>query len=89
MHKEYSRSQGGGASSRERQDGAEMKLCIRIVEDNRGGYTGVCPSLPGCMSRGQTREQAKKKLDEAIRGYLAAVGNCTTETQAHEVVEMS
>jgi len=64
-----------------------MKVCIRILQDDRGGYMAVCPSLPGCMSRGETREQAREKLNEAIRGYIAAVSNCVPETVVHEVVE--
>ncbi len=65
-----------------------MKLCIHIVRDETGEYMGVCPSLPGCMSRGHTRRQAREKLDEAIRGYIAAVSNFVPENLEHEVVEV-
>ena len=64
-----------------------MKLCIRIVRDENGEYLGVCPSLPGCISRGRTREQAQRKLDEAIRGYIAAVSNFVPESVEHKVIE--
>jgi predicted RNase H-like HicB family nuclease len=40
------------------------------------------------MSRGRTREEAKEKLDEAIRGYIAAVGNFVPERVIHEVMEV-
>ena len=62
-----------------------MKLCIQIFEDC-DGYRAVCPSLPGCCSRGQSPHEAAEKLDEAIRGYLAAVGNFVPERVDHEVV---
>jgi len=52
-----------------------MKVCIRILSDSQGGYVALCPSLPGCTGRGQTREDAERKICEAIVGYLAAVGN--------------
>lgn len=65
-----------------------MKLCIRITIDSEGTYTAVCPSLPGCWCRGRTREEARERLDEAIRGYLAAVGNFVPEKLIHEVVEV-
>ncbi len=52
-----------------------MKVSIRIVYDGENGWMAVCPSLPGCMSRGRTREEARERIDEAIRGYLAAVNN--------------
>jgi predicted RNase H-like HicB family nuclease len=65
-----------------------MKLCIRITVDSEGTYTAVCPSLPGCSCRGRTREEAKERLDEAIRGYIAAVSNFVPENLQHEVVEV-
>ena len=64
-----------------------MKLSVRIVTNERGGYTAVCPSLPGCISRGSTREEARAKHDEAIRGYIAAVSNFVPETVVQELVE--
>jgi len=64
-----------------------MKLCIRIFSNDRGGYTAVCPSLPGCVSKGSTRSEAERRLDEAIRGYIAAVSNFVPENLLHEVVE--
>ena len=66
---------------------ASMKLCIRIVPNEHGGYTGVCPSLPGCQSYGTTRQQAREKLDEAIRGYIAAVSDFVPAHIEREVVE--
>ena len=65
-----------------------MKICIHIVKNENGGFTAVCPSLPGCVSRGRTRQQAREKLDEAIRGYIAAVNNFVPENLAHQVVEV-
>ena len=66
--------------------GARMKLCVRIIRDSHG-FTALCPSLPGCVSRGSTRDEAKENLDEAIRGYIAAVNNFVPERLDHEVVE--
>ena len=65
-----------------------MKLAVRVVISERGGYMATCPSLPGCMTWGNTREEARKKLDEAIRGYIAAVSNRVLEDIASEVVEV-
>ena len=63
-----------------------MKLCIQILK-NGGGFKAACPSLPGCVSRGSTREEAQRNLDEAIRGYIAAMSNFVPEHLEHEVVE--
>ncbi|MGD0664063.1 MAG: type II toxin-antitoxin system HicB family antitoxin, partial [Syntrophorhabdales bacterium] len=32
-----------------------------------------CPSLPGCVSQGRTKEQAISNIKEAIKGYVAAL----------------
>lgn len=63
-----------------------MKLVVRIVESEQGGYVACCPSLPGCVTRGETREQARENMDEAIRGYLASVSDFVTERISNEVV---
>lgn len=52
-----------------------MKLCIKVRRNDLGEFTATCPSLPGCITTGGTAQQAKKNLEEAIRGYLASVNN--------------
>ena len=64
-----------------------MKLTVRIFDNGQGGYTATCPSLPGCCCRGTTREEARERLDEAIRGYIAAVNNFVPENVVQELVE--
>ena len=64
-----------------------MKLTIRIVRTEQGGFLAICPSLPGCKTYGQTREQAQQRLDEAIRGYIAAMSNFVPDNLEHQVVE--
>jgi len=32
-----------------------------------------CPSLPGCISQGQTKEEAIANIKEAIQGYIVAL----------------
>jgi predicted RNase H-like HicB family nuclease len=36
-------------------------------------WVAECPSLPGCISQGQTREEAILNIREAIQGYIAAL----------------
>ena len=64
----------------------EMKLSIRIRQSERGGYVAECPSLPGCVTHGQTAEEATVKLDEAIRGYIAALNDFVPERVDREVL---
>jgi predicted RNase H-like HicB family nuclease len=38
------------------------------------GYWVVeCPSLPGCISQGKTKEEAVQNIREAIEGYVLAL----------------
>ena len=65
-----------------------MKLSIKIRQSERGGFVAEVPSLPGCVSHGQTREEATVKLDEAIRGYIAALNNFVPERVDQEVLSV-
>lgn len=45
-----------------------------IIYPGEDGYWVVeCPSLPGCVSQGVTKEEAVANIKEAIRGYVAAL----------------
>ncbi len=45
-----------------------------IVYPGEDGYWVVeCPSLPGCISQGKTKEEALTNIKEAIKGYIAAL----------------
>ncbi len=50
-----------------------MKLKIFLEPSEEGGYTAVVPSLPGCISEGNTKEEALKNIREAIELYLESV----------------
>jgi predicted RNase H-like HicB family nuclease len=50
-----------------------MKFRIILEPSEEGGYTVVVPSLPGCVSEGNTREEALKNIREAIELYLEPV----------------
>lgn len=38
-----------------------------------GGYVAVVPALPGCMTQGETFEEAKENIKDAISGYIAVL----------------
>lgn len=45
-----------------------------IVYPGEDDYWVVeCPTLPGCISQGRSREEAVTNIIEAIRGYIAAL----------------
>lgn len=47
-----------------------MQLRIMLEPSEEGGYTVTVPSLPGCISEGDTREEALANIREAIQLYL-------------------
>lgn len=65
-----------------------MKVSIQILPNAKGGYTGVCLTLPGCFIRAGSRELVRKKLEEAIEGYLAALGEFVPQNLRRDIVEV-
>ena len=52
-----------------------MELKVVLEKQEEGGYTVYVPSLPECISQGETREEALKNIKEAIELYLEADEN--------------
>ena len=50
-----------------------MKLKIHLIPSDEGGFTAVVPSLPGCISEGDSEQEAMKNIQEAIELYLESV----------------
>jgi predicted RNase H-like HicB family nuclease len=44
----------------------------RLVDSDGGGYFATVPDLPGCMSDGDTPEEALKNVQEAIASWIEA-----------------
>ena len=44
------------------------QIIIKPGED--GFWVAECPSLPGCISQGQSRKEAVQNIREAIDGYI-------------------
>ena len=50
-----------------------MRFKIVLEESDEGGYTVYVPSLPGCISEGETKEESLKNIQEAIELYMEPV----------------
>ena len=44
----------------------------RLADSDGGGYLAIVPDLPGCMSDGETPEEALKNVQEAIASWIEA-----------------
>lgn len=51
---------------------SRLKYLVTLREAEEGGYTVEVPALPGCISQGETYEEALANIREAITAYLAA-----------------
>ena len=49
-----------------------MTLKAIIQEAEEGGYWAEVPALPGCFTQGDTLQELKSNLHEAIEGWLLA-----------------
>lgn len=58
-----------------------MKLTVILEPQEGGGYTVYVPSLPGCISQGETKDEALKNIKEAVELYL--------EPETNELVEFT
>ncbi|MBI3282993.1 type II toxin-antitoxin system HicB family antitoxin [Candidatus Curtissbacteria bacterium] len=47
-----------------------LKYTVVFEPVEEGGYVASVPSLPGCMSQGETFEEAVRMIKDAISGYL-------------------
>lgn len=42
----------------------------RLADEDGGGYLATVPELPGCKSDGETRQEAKNNVEDAIRAWI-------------------
>ena len=50
-----------------------MRLKVVLEKSDEGGFTVYVPSLPGCISEGDTKDEAIQNIQEAIELYLEPV----------------
>lgn len=59
-----------------------MKFRVIIEQDEDGVFVANCPTLPGCISQGNSKEAAQANIKEAITGYLESLAK-HGETENH------
>jgi len=50
-----------------------MRPAIKISRSADGSFRACCPSLPGCTVCARSRQEAEKKINQAVVGYLASL----------------
>ncbi len=67
-----------------------MKFNVTLSQDEDGVWIAECPSIPGCVSQGQTKEEALHNIQDAISACLEVRADrgmpLTIETHQVEVI---
>ena len=69
-----------------------MKYTVILQREGDGGYVVTVPTLPGCVSQGDSREEALRNIEEAIELYIEdvkAAGEPVPAEDGREYVEIS
>ena len=66
-----------------------MKFRVVLEPSDEGGFTATVPALPGCVSEGDSRDEALANIQEAIQLYLEPVDDDAAYPPNIEVVEIA
>ncbi len=66
-----------------------MNLKVVLEPSDEGGYTVYAPSLPGCISEGETKAEALKNIKEAIELYIEPVDDDLAISEKSEITELT
>lgn len=50
-----------------------LRYRVIIEQDEDGQFVAECPTLPGCVSQGATRDEALANIKDAMNGYLESL----------------
>lgn len=62
-----------------------MRLRVVLEPSQEGGFTAYVPALPGCISEGDSREEAIANIKEAVGLYLEPVDDDALPATAESV----
>ena len=68
-----------------------MRYRVLIEQDEDGVFVAEVPSLPGCVSQGETRDEALSNVREAIALYLESLedhGDPVPPPITEEIIEV-
>lgn len=65
-----------------------MKIRVVLEPSDEGGYTVYVPSLPGCISEGETEEEALANIKEAIELYMEPLDDEMAAIESKKIKEV-
>jgi predicted RNase H-like HicB family nuclease len=66
-----------------------MTLKAIIHKAEEGGFWAEVPALPGCITQGETMEELRTNLQDAIKLWLEAGELEATENEEHQILELA
>lgn len=69
-----------------------MKYRVVIEQDEDGKFIATCPSLPWCVSDGDTRSEAHHNIKDAVTSYLESLlksGDPIPSRMSEDVVDIN
>ena len=66
-----------------------MKIKVVLESAEEGGYTAYVPSLPSCISEGDTFDEAMKNIKEALELYLEPDEDELFDFQGVQIAEVA
>ncbi len=66
-----------------------MKFKVVIHKADEGGYWAEAPSVPGCVSQGETYEEVLQNIQEAIEACLSVDLNETDLGKESQIIEIA
>ena len=64
-----------------------LKVLIHAAEE--GGFWAEVPALPGCVSQGETVDEVRVNVREAIEGWLLAEDSTMQATAPDQIIEVA
>jgi len=66
-----------------------MKLKVVVHRAEEGGFWAEVPAIPGCVSQGETMEELKENVLQAIEGCLSVEFDSERGDDVSEVIEVA
>ena len=66
-----------------------MRIKVVLEPQEEGGYTVYAPSLPGCISQGETKKETLRNIKEAIELYLETDAKKIQLDESEEILEVT
>ena len=65
-----------------------MTVTVVLIKSSSGGFAAFIPALPGCISEGETREEAMGNIHKSLELYLTQIGDDLKLDKEYELVEL-